>query len=63
MPEWAEAIGAFLRWLLKGCKTSLRDEVGGNFESTWGPSYDMENLLIGYVVVAIVIALSIWLIL
>jgi hypothetical protein len=26
MPEWAEIIGAFLRWLVKGCKTKLKEE-------------------------------------
>jgi hypothetical protein len=60
MPQWAEAIGAFVRWLLKGCKTSLRDEVGGNFISTWGPSYDTENLIIGYSTTVIILGLIIW---
>ncbi len=27
-------LGAFVRWLFKGCKTKLRDEIEGNFEAT-----------------------------
>lgn len=60
MPEWAEFIGAIIRWLLKGCKTSLRDEIGGNLERSWGPSYDIENLIIGIVSVAILLMLILW---
>jgi hypothetical protein len=60
MPEWAEFIGAIIRWLLKGCKTSLRDEIGGNFERSWGPSYDVENLIIGIVSVDILLVLILW---
>ena len=36
MPETARWIGGFIRWLLKGCKTSLKDEVEGNLDATWG---------------------------
>ncbi len=40
-------LGGFIRWLLKGCRTSLRDEMEGNFDATWGGSYDFENYIIG----------------
>lgn len=42
-------IGALIRWLLKGCKTKLKDEVNGNLEATWGRSYGIENYIIGVI--------------
>jgi len=42
-------IGAFIRWLFKGCNTKLKDEIEGNFKGTWGKSYDFENYIIGIV--------------
>ena len=62
MPETVELIGGFIRWLLKGCKTSLRDELEGNLDATWGSSYDFENYIIGLITSAIIIGLIIWLI-
>lgn len=61
MPEWAMYIGGFTRWLLKGCKTKLRDEVEGNLDASWGGSYDIENLIIGIITVSIILGLIIWL--
>ena len=46
---WLVNIGAFFRWLFKGCKTNLRDELHGVGEPTWGPSIDFENYIIGLV--------------
>ena len=63
MPETARWIGGFVRWLLKGCKTSLRDEIEGNLDATWGGTYDFENFIIGIVFVAIVLGIIVWLIL
>lgn len=54
MPETAKYIGGFIRWLLKGCKTSLKDEVYGNYAAKWAGSYELENYIIG-VVFAIVL--------
>ena len=56
----ADLIGAFIRWLIHGCKTSLRDEVEGNLEATWGGTYDTENYIIGFVSVGIVLGIIIW---
>jgi hypothetical protein len=61
MPETAKWIGGFIRWLLKGCKTSLRDEVEGNLDATWGGSYDFENYIIGVITSVIIIGLVVWL--
>ena len=61
MPEWAMYIGGLVRWLVKGCKTKLIDEVEGNLNATWGCSYDFENLIIGIVIVVIIFGLIIWL--
>ena len=55
MPETAKWIGGFVRWLLKGCKTSLQDEVEGNLDATWGGSYNTENYIIGVVTVIIIL--------
>ena len=49
-------LGAFVRWLLKGCKTKLKYEV---FDNT---DYDRENYLIGIVVVSIPVLIAIILI-
>ncbi|MBR7022119.1 MAG: hypothetical protein IKI09_01430 [Bacteroidales bacterium] len=45
----AKTLGAFIRWLLKGCKTILKDEVNGNLEPRWLKSHDTENYIIGLV--------------
>ncbi len=45
---WINEIGAFARWILKGCKTSLYDEIYHK---------DIENLIAGLVVSCIVILL------
>ncbi len=60
--EIAKLIGGFIRWLLKGCKTSLQDEIEGNFDATWGGTYDTENYIIGVVTVVIILGIVIWLI-
>ncbi|WP_321480956.1 hypothetical protein [uncultured Bacteroides sp.] len=59
--EFAKFIGGFIRWLLKGCKTSLRNEIEGNFDGTWAGSYDVENYIIGLVTVVIMLGVVIWL--
>ena len=60
MPETAMRLGGFIRWLLKGCKTNLKDEVQGNLEATWGGSYDCENYIIGIITAAILIGVFSW---
>lgn len=55
MPETARWVGGFIRWLLKGCKTNLRDEIEGNLDATWGGAYDTENYIIGIVTAIIII--------
>jgi hypothetical protein len=62
MPEWGLLIGGFIRWLLKGCKTSLRDEIEGNLDATWGSTYDTENYIIGIITVVIILGAVVWLI-
>lgn len=53
--EFAKLIGGFIRWILKGCKTRLQDEVEGNFDATWGGTYDSENYIIGLATVIIIL--------
>ena len=60
MPETAGWLGGFVRWLLKGCKTNLKDEIEGNLDATWGRSYDFENFIIGVVTVSVILALILW---
>jgi hypothetical protein len=55
MPETARWIGGFIRWLLKGCKTRLQDEVEGNFNAVLGGTYDTENYIIGVATVVIIL--------
>ena len=54
MRETAMWLGGFVRWLLKVCKRILQDEVKGNFDATWGGSYNTENYIIGVVTVIII---------
>ena len=54
----AKHLGAFVRWLLKGCKTKLQDEIDGIFDATWGWTYDTENYIIGLVTVLIMIGIA-----
>lgn len=54
-------IGGFVRWLLKGCKTNLQDEIEGNLDATWGGTYDTENYVIGIVTTVIILGTIIWL--
>jgi hypothetical protein len=61
MPEWGILIGGFIRWLLKFCKTKLRDEIEGNLDATWGRTYDIENYIIGIITVVIFGGIIIWL--
>ncbi len=63
MPEWGMLIGGFIHWLLHGCKTSLRDEIEGNLDATWGGSYDIENYVLGIITVLILFGLIVFLIL
>jgi len=58
--ETTKHIGGFIRWLLKGCKTSFRDEVEGSLDATWGGTYDTENYVIGLVSVGIIMGVVIW---
>lgn len=61
MPETARWIGGFIRWLCKGCKTSLKDEVEGNLEATWGGTYDTENYIIGFITTFLFLGIILWL--
>lgn len=61
MPETAKWIGAFVRWLIKGCKTSLKDEIEGNFPSKWGGSYEIENYIIGIITVVFLLGVILYL--
>jgi hypothetical protein len=45
----AQTIAALIRWLFKGCKTKLSDEIHGKLPATWGSSYDAENLILGII--------------
>ena len=60
MPETAKLIGAFIRWIFKGFKTNLKDEIDGGLEPKWLFSYDIENLLIGYLTAIIIIGIIIY---
>ena len=53
-------IGGLIRWLLKGCKTKLKDELNGNFEATWGRSYGFENHIIGILTEVIILGIVYW---
>ena len=50
-------IGGFVRWLFKGGKTRLKDEINGRFDATWGRTYRFENYIIGMVTIIIIIGI------
>ena len=50
-------LGGFIRWLIKGCRTKLKDEVEGNLEATWGRNYEVENYIIGIITTVVIIGL------
>ena len=58
----AKHLGALVRWLFKGCKTKLQDEIDGVFDATWGGSYDTENYIIGLVTVLIMLGIAVMII-
>ncbi len=64
MPETAMLLGGFIRWLLKGCKTNLRDEMKGNLDATWGSTYDFENYIVGIasavIILVVVFSILFW---
>ncbi len=45
----AKFLGGFVRWILKGCRTNLGDEIHGRLEPKWLKSYDTENYIIGLI--------------
>ncbi len=60
MPEWGMLIGGFIRWLFKGCRTNLGDEVHGRLEpTTFLKDYDLENFFLGIITVIIILGLTI----
>jgi hypothetical protein len=63
MTETAVFFGGFIRWLLKGCKTKLGDEVHNRFEgTTFLKDYGLENYILGVFSSFVLICLLIWII-
>ena len=63
MIETADHIGGFVRWLLKGCKTKLGDEIHGRLEPKWLKSYDTENYIIGLITCIIIVVIGMFIVL
>ena len=61
MPQWAEFIGAFVRWAIKGFKTKFSEELDGIFKPVTKLSYDLENMILGYITVIIIGLIILWL--
>jgi hypothetical protein len=55
-------LGGVVRWLLKGRKTKLRDEIHGVMDSTWGFSYRFENWVVGMIVILLFLSTGILLV-
>jgi len=54
-------LGAFTKWILKGCKTNLlKDEL--NDENPWSNKKDNENFVIGIIVALLLTGLGIFLV-
>jgi hypothetical protein len=54
MPEWAEFIGALVRWSIKGFQTRFKDELAGIYRPLTKLSYDLENIILGYLTILII---------
>jgi len=55
-------LGGVVRWLLKGRKTKLQDEIHGVMDSTWGLSYRFENWVVGMIVILLLLSVGILLV-
>jgi hypothetical protein len=55
--QFTEHFGGFVRWLFKGCRTKLGDEIHGRLPAKWGKDYDFENFIIGIVTMSIIITI------
>ena len=62
MIETTILIGGIVRWLIKGCKTRLLDEIDGNLEPKWLKSYDTENYIIGLITCILIVAIVIFIV-
>ncbi len=51
MYSFAILLGAVLRWLFKGFRTSLSDELLCRLEPTWGKTYKFENYVVGVIAI------------
>jgi hypothetical protein len=47
MSNVPEFLGGFVRWILKGAKTNLKEEIDGSIDSSRKIDYGFENYLIG----------------
>ena len=54
---WAKTLGAFVRWLFKGCRTKLKDEIEGNLDSSWAGDYDIESYIVGFITIGLVMTI------
>ncbi len=52
-------LGAVIRWLLKGCKTKLSDEIRGVFKGKLF-DYQIENYFISVIFIIIVIIICLF---
>ena len=59
----AKFLGGVGRWLLKGCKTNLDDEIHGRLEPKWLNSYDTENYIIGLITSIIIVVIGMFVVL
>jgi hypothetical protein len=59
----AKFLGGFVRWLLKGCKTKLDDEIHGRLDPKWLDSYDTENYIIGLITSIIMVVIAMFVVL
>jgi len=57
--QYALFIGAFFRWIIKGFRTKLKDEISGNYKGVILKNYDLESIIIGYVIVILFLFLII----
>lgn len=56
MISLARAIGAFIIWVAKGCRTKFKDELWGE-NGTYMGSNDFRNLVVGYLATGIFLGL------
>jgi len=60
MAIYLEHLGGFLRWLIKGAKTNIKDELNSRTQPFLLKNCDDENWLLGFILNALLLFFIVW---